>query len=457
VLNGTPRWLAERRAARAASPTDDSGFTLVEIVVAMTVLMVLASAVGITLINGLGVSKDSRQRVAAANLAARELEIVRNQFSSSADAALAVANMGNVSNANPIAAAGPSVLDGTAYTVQRDVQWLPIGNGASACDGGSLVEHPSLRVKVSVTWPHMRTTRPVVSETLLTPPKGVLDDDTLTFIAVKVTNAAGTGSTGVPLTVSGPGGTFSHTTDGSGCAVFQVGAAGTSTNPYTAVADVAGWVGNAGQQHAVYSPIIVSGGTLARVSMTYDHMASLDVSFGTDAGYGLPSPTPSINYTQPNVPAIGSRRTVPATGTTTTVTGLWPTKNGYSPWGGSCTDSDPAGSPTFGQRVAPVVAAPGGSASVVVFLAPVDILVTDASGQPKAGSTVTATSLSCSGSPADQVLTLGTTDATGHVKSSVPYGRWQLYADNHGNGPDASGGPFQPQASGVTTFVLGGS
>ena len=37
----------------------------------------------ITLLNGLKVSKQARERVAAANLAAREIEIVRNRFATS--------------------------------------------------------------------------------------------------------------------------------------------------------------------------------------------------------------------------------------------------------------------------------------------------------------------------------------------------------------------------------------
>lgn len=444
------------RLRRRSTAIDEGGFTLIETVVAMTVLMVVSAAVGITLLNGLDVSKNSRQRVAAANLAAREIEIVRNQFNTSAAQALAVANMGNVTNANPLAGAGPSVVDGTSYTIARDVQWLPLGNGVSACDGGSGVEHPSLRVKVAVTWPNMRTTKPVVSETLLTPPKGVLDTADLTFIAVKVTNAQGTGSSGVQLQVTGPGGTFSHTTDASGCAVFEVGAAGTAGSPYTAVADMSGWVDNTGTQHSVYSPIIVSKGHLARVSMTYDQAATLNVSFGTDGGYGLPSPTPAVNYIQPNVPALGARRTVPASGGTTALTGLWPTKDGYSPWGGSCADSDPAGSPTFGQRIAPVVAPANGSASAVVRLAPMDILVTKSDGTPRRDATVTAVSLNCSSGGADSELTLGTTDNTGRLKSSLPYGRWQLVASGSG-GPDVLVGPVQPQASGVTSVTMAGS
>src|SRR3954454_21211705 len=62
---------------------DDSGLSLMEMVVAFGVLTVFAVALGITLVNGLDVSKASRERVAAANLASREIEIARNKFGTS--------------------------------------------------------------------------------------------------------------------------------------------------------------------------------------------------------------------------------------------------------------------------------------------------------------------------------------------------------------------------------------
>ena len=61
-----------------------------------------------------------------------------------------------MTNGNPLGAPGASWVDGTPYTVQRDVQWLPTGTGVSACDGGALVNSPSLQVFVTVTWPNMR-------------------------------------------------------------------------------------------------------------------------------------------------------------------------------------------------------------------------------------------------------------------------------------------------------------
>ena len=66
------------RARACAARDGDEGFSLIEVVVAMVVLAITAMAVLTVLLNGVSVSKAARQRVAASNLASREIEIVRN-------------------------------------------------------------------------------------------------------------------------------------------------------------------------------------------------------------------------------------------------------------------------------------------------------------------------------------------------------------------------------------------
>jgi prepilin-type N-terminal cleavage/methylation domain-containing protein len=438
----TPRVLISSVAADAS---DDDGFTLIEVVIAMVVLAIFSAAVGVVLLDGLEVSKAGRQRVAAANLAAREIEIARNQFASSEAAAIALAATGAVSNPNPLSGSS-SVVDGVPYTVSRTVQWLPTGNGASPCDGGSLVNHPSLRVQVSVTWPNMGFAKPVRSSTLLTPPKGLLGSTTIAFVAMKAVNAAGQGSAGVQMHASGPGGSFVQTTDSAGCAVFQVGAAGT----YAVVADMAGWVDQTGAQRAEKS-IVAQVGQLARGEMTYDRGATMDVTLLVEPGYGTPSSLPSVNYMKPNVPLSSARVVVPSAGLTTQISGLWPSRDGYSAWAGACNDSDPAGLPTNGSREAPVVLGPGQTGAVNARLAPVAITVTETSaGLPAVGAQVTAISQNC-GSVPEGTLSLGLTDSAGELKSSLPFGDWVLSV-THAGDTDVTG-TFSPLATGPTTVT----
>lgn len=435
---------------------DASGFSLIEVVVAMVVLMVFAGALSVTLLDSLSVSKASRQRVAAGNLAARELEIVRNTFSSSDDDALAVAAQSSVTNGNPLTGTGPSIVDGVSYTVQRDVQWLPTGTGVSACDGGSLVNSPSLSVSVTVTWPNMRTAKPVRAQTVMTPLKGTLDDVTTAFLAVKVQGSDGLPSDGVTAKAVGPGGTFLHTTDGSGCAVFQVGTAG----DYTITLNTTGWVDQTGTQVSLKTPVPAAAAKLVKVGMTYDLAASMNVTLATDAGYAIPSPLPAVNYVKLDAVLSSVRQTLTSASTTTAITSLWPTTDGYSAWSGGCPDSDPAASPTSGSRGAPVVIPPGGVGAVTARLAPIDITVQSVLSVKIPNVVITAKSAStvaCTTS--DKTLTLGTTDSNGKLKASLPFGKWTLNTTYSllpaGPGPlVATPDPVTPNATGVTTELF---
>ena len=131
----------------AAPRRDDSGLTLVEVVVALVVLGILAMATLGILLSSQKTSVDARARVAAANLAAREIDLVREKFLASDDGPMTVANEGVVVNGNPLvagAAGQPLQVDGTAYTVRRSSSWNLMGTGASACEAGcSTIDPPS--------------------------------------------------------------------------------------------------------------------------------------------------------------------------------------------------------------------------------------------------------------------------------------------------------------------------
>lgn len=441
--------LARRCTAARRAAEGDEGVTLIEVVIALTVLAVLAIAVNITLLDGLAVSKAGRQRVAAANLASREIEIARNQFRSSDAGALALAASGTKTNPNPLSGSTVEV-DGVPYTVQRSVQWLPTGNGQSPCDGGSLVNHPSLRVDVAISWPNMRTAKAVTSTTLLTPPKGLLGSTTLSYVAVKVLNAAGQPAQSVQVNATGPGGAFTQSTDSAGCAVFQVGTPGS----YAIVTDMAGWVDQTSTQRGEKSVVALSG-QLARIQTTYDRATSLDISLSTDAGYPLPAALPSVNHEKLNAALSRVRVTTPSAGLVTRVDGLWPSKDGYSTWSGACADSDPAGPPTSGSRAAPVVAPPGGVGAVTARLAPLDITVEQLDSSlvriPAPGAVVTATSQNCSGNP-ERTVSLGSADGAGRLKASLPFGSWVLTATYSGDSGNSD--PFAPSTSGPTAVTV---
>ena len=113
------------RARRRDRRQSDAGFTIIELMAALTILGLVSSAFAYGLQLSLAVTQTDRSRVQAANLAAREIETVRNQFGSSKSAPLTVAATSQVTNGTPLpgqTAGQPLNLDGTKYTVVRTVE-----------------------------------------------------------------------------------------------------------------------------------------------------------------------------------------------------------------------------------------------------------------------------------------------------------------------------------------------
>jgi type II secretory pathway pseudopilin PulG len=410
-----------------ALPTSgEDGMTIVELLVAMTIFTMVALSLAYTLQMALLSTRDNRNRVQAANLAARELEIVRNDFGATTTGPATLGATSTVTNPHQLpggTAGQPLRIDGTNYTVVRHVEWLPGGTGSSPCDGGTAVRYPSLGVNVKVTWNSMRGTKAIESNTILTPPKGTLNTN-MAFVAVKIIGASGTGLGGVPVTLSGPGGSPVVVSADDGCAVFSLTTMGT----YSAAIGTAGYVTFDGQPSAIKTGVTVTSGTLQQVNFTYDRSATLTAVFANDGVHALPAPLPGLTYFNQGLVPLGNRAAATAAASTT-IGSLWPFSDGYAVWAGTCRQSDPT---TMGlSRPAPVVILPGGTAATTLDLAPLNIDVTTVAGVPLAGYHVIATPHDLTGCTTPvSTLTLGTTDAMGNLLTSLPGGIWDLSVKN---------------------------
>jgi len=400
----------------------DAGISLVELMAAIVVFGIAATGIMAGFIAASQKTRLDKNRVAASNLVARELEIVRNQFNGSAVGPLAIAADPDVLNPNPLpggTAGTPLTLDSVPYTVFRRVQWLPAGTGQSACDGGSGVTYPTLAVNVSITWPAMGQVKPVEGNTLLTPPKGVLAGST-SFVAVKVLGANGLGKEDVPVTLTGPGGTINGITAEDGCASMAVGTSGA----YTATLNTAGWVDFYGTAVPT-KPVTAAPATIARIQFYYDRAGRLDVTLGTEAGYALPTGLRDVTIANTGLQPSGTVVRDVGLGGSGSLTTLWPFTDGYTVWAGSCNQSDPAAA--GGSRATAVVVPSNGSASAIRRLAPVRVNVTTATATPVANATVTATPVSTVGcETTENPLVLGLTNASGQLFTSIPAGNWVL-------------------------------
>jgi prepilin-type N-terminal cleavage/methylation domain-containing protein len=411
----------------------DAGLGLVEVLVAITVFAIIATAVAIGLQSALNATRQDRLRVQAAHLAARELDLARHEFTTSATGVADLSSSGSVTNPHPLtpgtATGGtpaPLTVDGVPFTLTRFVQWVPVGTAQSQCDGGSAVGFPVLSLNVKVTWPDMRGVKPVESNTLLTPPKRVVSG-TSSYIAVKVVGAAGTGQAGVPVQLSGAGTSMSAVTADDGCAVFQV-TPSYYPQSYDLTAAKAGWVDYYGNPTGVRTTTVTAAGTLVRPApISYDQQATLVATMALDpsdaaAGYQLPTALPPYSlYNSGLVTDNGFTRQIASSGATTTMTGLWPFVSGYESWPGWC---DSAGS---GHPPATVVQ-PGSTTTVVHRMVPLSVTVARAAtGPAPSGVQVVATPVDPTGcSAAENPLQLGATDNHGVLLTSLPAGSWQI-------------------------------
>ncbi|KRD45098.1 hypothetical protein ASE38_13990 [Cellulomonas sp. Root930] len=329
-----------------ASGRRDDGFSLIELVVAMVVLGSMSLAVIGIILNTQSLGVNNRARVAAANLAGREVDILREEFTRTSDSPMNIANAGTVTNPHPLpsqTAGQPLRVDGGLYTVKRSVAWNITGEGASACDGGSLVMYPTLRVTVTVTWSGMGNIAPVVTTASLAPRKDDKVLGTSSYIAVKVSDASGLPNSGRNVRVYSSGESRTAVTDASGCAVAQVTPASGAGTSYSAQVTDVGFVDVSGATGPTKIVGIVPRGALNNsVTFTYARAATLTLQLVDSTGApanpaDLVGGTVTLNAAE--YAGASGTTVLPVTGPTMTLTGLWPTQ--YSAYWGSAPPTPP--------------------------------------------------------------------------------------------------------------------
>lgn len=309
----------------------DRGTSLIEVVVAVVLFGILASTVLAIVLQTQASTVNNRARVAASNLAAREVDYAREQFMKSEQGPVDLMTAGTVLNPHSFGAAGSAlVVDGKPYTVKRSVAWNVTGAAASACEGGALVKYPTMNVRVEVTWPSMGQTEPVVNTTNLAPPKGVGLSTTTSYVAVKVTNAAGGPNPGRTVTVFSTGESRSGTTDDAGCAVVEVrprtGTTGTSYSVRLSDPGYVDMAGNAAPTRLVGN--VTQGQLNSSIDMAYDRAASLQLTVvGGDVVDADVAGT-SISVYQSVFQGSSGLTSRVLSGVRTTIGGLWPTTYG---------------------------------------------------------------------------------------------------------------------------------
>ncbi|GAA1156792.1 prepilin-type N-terminal cleavage/methylation domain-containing protein [Nocardioides aquiterrae] len=320
----------------------DAGMTLIEVIVALGLFAVMSTAVLSVLTSAIHATTDDKSRIEAVNLASRELEIVRDTFSSvTRGPDKVVQNV--VVNANPLpggTAGQPIVVDGVPYTVTRTARWEQIGAAdaqLSPCDQGSSSELVVLHVSVDVTWPALGSRPPVTMDTIMTPPKGTystLDG----HLGLRVLDSEGHPRPNVTVTAVNGGLSAMGVTAADGCVLLAHLPAG----DWTLTASNPNFVNRAGDPTASIVAHLQAG-QLWRGSIEYDAAAAITATIGAPSGFDVPADVTALPMTLGNsaLQPIGVK-TVPGTGSTRLIEHLWPYPDGYGVWLGGCEDGNPS-------------------------------------------------------------------------------------------------------------------
>lgn len=401
---------------RRPKMNSDEGFSLIEAVVASVVLAMSAAIVAGLLINVIAVVKNNGNRQAAANLAASQIDVVRQ-----IDAVTIPDGRQSL----------PSVTVGnTTYAVTQNATYITSDtSSASACTGSGQLAYK--RVTVSVTWPNMGTTKPVTSQTLralgydaahggLDATRGaiataVLNDQgkPVPGATVTLTNLAGTPVPGVGAQVTGP----------DGCAVF---AGLTASTTVRAQAALAGHVNLDGANTVVDTGNGVVANTISKTTLILGQPGRLNTVLALKPGWLAPQTSMGVGLTSTLWPSATTNRVPQPCATTPNqvctsgqvVERLLP--GAYGAWPGACLDARPS-TPMLTNATS------GTTTNVNLVPAAVTLRAGAASGVNKTITAVHAADTLCT---TGQTLTLGTVPALAATKTiALPAGTWQIRAN----------------------------
>jgi hypothetical protein len=401
---------------------------MIEMLVAVSLLLIALLAAAFMFQAGIKASGDSRQRVVAAHLATQALEAVRGPAADPAKFKSTITDH-----------AGQEIYDvtvnGLRYRITQDIQFVNQASNSSSCDGGSLTSGLIAQVTERVTWQNMGATKPVQTTTALAPPVGAYSQTTGGF-AVKVLDAQGKPRPNVNVQITGPT-TDTIETTVDGCAFFAFIPPGT----YTASVIEGTGVGDQNELvPSISKPVLV--GQIASHVFNYDTAAT--ISFGgwaISGGASAPATGIPISVANNGLQPYFAYSYLPGSAA---MTPLYPYTNGYTVFAGSCADNNPLGKdgsknlfyPTLSP--APIGVAAGGTAATTLDLYTLPITV-QSGGLPVPNAVITAkassfsapyTAVCTNGGSAGIPPTIGlvASDASGVSLTGVPLGHWSITA-----------------------------
>jgi prepilin-type N-terminal cleavage/methylation domain-containing protein len=395
----------------------ERGLSLIEVMVAMLIFALISTGVLYTLISMISISRDSRARQVAVQLAAEEIDRARDVANVTElqpwDSSSGLADPNYTGRP-----AGPITINGDTFNVVRSVDWATDPDSVLKCGAGGTGEQVKYRrVNVRVTWGGMRSpSSSVQSDSLLNPRTAITDPDKGTLLISVL--EGGVGAPGVTVTTTPAAAIAASPTDADGCTHFFLLSPGT----YTVKLNKTGYVDVNNNPAPTETNVVITAGSASSRSYQYAKSGEYNLD--------LPSYAKPTNL---GISFFNSDRTHVINRTASDRYDLYPA--GYTIVAGDvgvCPAADPSQwLPGDDGSDPPVVLAPnslptyaadpGGDVDVTV---PMGLIEVDGINP---GRAIRAVSTTGSGHPAC-AGTLTYDFAAGEDEIALPFGSWTLYS-----------------------------
>lgn len=448
---------------------EQSGVTIIEVLVSGMVLVVASAGLYMSLSAGNRATATERHRVKANDFAEQELERVRS---------LRIGDLASWSSTRRLLEDGTELAAGTAcpvggqtcYTITSSTQFLNEPAATSTCASGT-GSRDFLQLNVSVSWTGMGALHPVTASTIISPPSGSLVPNSGSLL-VLLADANNNGISGVTLTGSGAG-SFTGTTGSSGCVLWHNLPAGNYAMSLSgAVSGLVDQDGNPPPGNTPTAPqtvSVVDQGTNT-VNLTYDRPGSIQgINFRTRS-YSGSLVTSSADSAVVSASGMTQGRVYGTPGgarqsTFNTGSNLFPFTSPYTVYGGSCSANDPTADASAAGAYGSATVPPGGTATLAspgyVLLPSLLVTVHSGSsflfpGSPVSSGKITVTELgSPTGCGVTRTLTTST-NSNGEVPVAgdvgLPYGTYSVCANNSGGSDKRVISPVDVHSTSGTTL-----
>jgi hypothetical protein len=399
---------------------EQGGSMLVEVLVG-AVLLVSCSA---AMLDGLHGAQDTGQRnkarSEAASLAQQDQERMR---------AMPIEDLSNYRETRNVTIAS------APYQVESNAEWVRDSSGVVSCTNDTS-QAQYLKITSAVTSNVQEN--PITETSIVAPARGTFSDTDGTA-AVQVVDRDQNPIAGVRVDLNGPQ-SLSDTTNDEGCVVFGFVPQG----PWSIQVDSLGLIGTDGT-HPFNTGIGVVGGTTALKQIQLDEPSSIKAIIATNVGSPLATPgVKSISVNNAQLPSPGWKTATAATPQASfTVASLFPFKDGYGLYAGTCADNNPTKwdsdyFTTLGTT-AFVVPTPGAQSTVTVLAPTITANVKNLPSGKKASVFYQSADSTCTDSyPVATTPTSASSSTTYSASTVMPWGRFKVCIDDTGTNNTSS-------------------